>query len=69
MNNKDIEWKRKKLKSLQEEISSGQLNAFRELVPARKIEELCDEVEHPFRKRLLPPSVTIFHMDQCCNEW
>src|SRR3989338_271136 len=62
MNNKDIEWKRKKLESMRKEIESGQLNALRELLPDEAIRQICEESGYYFRTRLLTPLVTVFHM-------
>ena len=62
VNNKDIEWRKRKLKQMREELRSGQLNAFRELIPDGAIEEICQEAGYDFRERLLSPWVTIFHM-------
>ncbi len=62
MDNKNIEWRKKKLKQLREEIESGQLNALRELVPNQMIDDLCEASGYRFRKRLLSPLITILHM-------
>ena len=62
MNNKDIEWRSKKLERVREEIESGQLNALRELIPDDVIRGLCDDCGYYFRTRLLTPLTTIFHM-------
>src|SRR3989338_2836674 len=62
MNNKDIEWRSKKLEQARKEIEGGQLNALRELLPDEVIREICEECSYYFRTRLLTPLVTIFHM-------
>lgn len=62
MNNKDIEWRSKKLEQVRKEIECGQLNALRELLPDEVIKQICEESEYYFRTRLLTPLVTIFHM-------
>ena len=62
MNNKDIEWRSKKLERLREEIESGQLNALREMIPDDVIRELCEDCGYYFRTRLLTPLTTVFHM-------
>ena len=62
MNNKDIEWRSKKLEHVRKEIESGQLNALRELIPDDVIRGLCDDCGYYFRTRLLTPLTTIFHM-------
>ena len=62
MNNKDIEWRRKKLKQQREAIESGQLNALREMLQNEVIEEICKESGYYFRTRLLSPLVIVFHM-------
>lgn len=62
MNNKDIEWRGKKLEPVREEIERGQLNSLRELLPDEVIRGICEECGYYFRTRLLTPLVTIFHM-------
>lgn len=62
MNNRDIEWKRGKLKEMNESLESGQLNAVRELVSKDMIETICEESHYDFRNRFVTPLVTIFHM-------
>lgn len=62
MTNRDIEWKERKLEHMRHEIESGQLNAFRELIPDNVIRKLCDDCGYYFRTRLLTPLATIFHM-------
>ena len=62
MNNKDIEWRREKLKQEREKLESGQLTALRELLPDEVLREICEECRYEFRSRMLTPLVTIFHM-------
>lgn len=62
MNNRDIEWRREKLKQEREKLESGQLNALRELLPDEVLQEICEECHYEFRNRMLTPLVTIFHM-------
>ena len=62
MNNRDIEWRSKKLEEIRREIESGQLNALRELLPDEAIRQVCEDGGYYFRTRLLTPLVTIFHM-------
>jgi len=62
VNNKDIEWRREKLKREREAIESGQLNALREMLPGRVIRQVCEESGYYFRTRLLSPLVIVFHM-------
>ena len=62
MNNKDIEWRRKKLEQERKKLESGQLNALRELLPDEVIGKICEECAYDFRARLLTPLVIIFHM-------
>lgn len=62
MNNKDIEWRREKLKQEREKLESGQLTALRELLPDEVLQEICEECHYEFRSRMLTPLVTIFHM-------
>jgi len=62
MNNRDIEWRGKKLEQFRGEIESGQLNALRELLPDEVVRQICEECGYYFRTRLLTPLATIFHM-------
>ena len=62
MNNRDIEWRREKLKQEREKLESGQLTALRELLPNEVLQEICEECHYEFRSRMLTPLVTIFHM-------
>ena len=62
MNNRDIEWRSKKLEQIRGEIESGQLNALRGLLPDEVIHQICEECGYDFRTRLLTPLATIFHM-------
>lgn len=62
MNNRSIEWRKKKLEEIREQLESGQLNAVRELLPNRVIQKVCEDCQYYFRTRLLTPLVTIFHM-------
>jgi len=62
MNNKVIEWRRKKLKEKRQELEAGHWNAVRELLPDGVIERVCQECQYYFRVRLLSPLVVIFHM-------
>jgi hypothetical protein len=62
MNNRDIEWRRKKLERIRHELESGQMNAIRQLVSNEVIEQICEDHHYEYRKRLLTPIVTVFHM-------
>jgi len=62
VNNRDIEWRKKKLEEKRRELESGQLNALRELLPNDVILKICEECQYYFRNRLLSPLVIIFHM-------
>lgn len=62
MNNRNIEWRRKKLKQEREKLESGQLTALRELLPDEVLRGICEQCHYEFRSRLLTPLVTIFHM-------
>lgn len=62
MNNRDIEWRRKKLEEKRRGLESGQLNALRELLPNDVILKICEDSQYYFRNRLLSPLVIIFHM-------
>lgn len=62
MNNRDIEWRGKKLEQIRQELESGQMNAVREMLPNQVITEICEDCQYYFRTRLLTPLVTVFHM-------
>lgn len=62
MNNRDIEWRKKKLEQIRKQLESGQLNAVREILPDRVIGQICEDCQYYFRTRLLTPLVTVFHM-------
>ncbi len=62
MNNRNIEWRKKKLEEIREQLESGQLNAVRELLPNRVVQTICEDCQYYFRTRLLTPLVTVFHM-------
>ena len=62
MNNRDIEWRREKLKQERDKLESGQLTALRELLPNEVLRGICEECRYEFRSRMLTPLVTIFHM-------
>lgn len=60
--NKHIDWRKKKLEDIRYQIESGQLNAFRELLPNEVIQQACEDCQYYFRTRLLTPLSTVFHM-------
>ncbi len=62
MDNKHIEWRKKKLEDFRHRIESGQLNAFRELLPNEVIQQACEDCQYFFRSRLFTPLATVFHM-------
>lgn len=62
ISNKHIEWRKKKLEDFRCKLESGQLNALRELLPNKVIEQACEDSQFYFRTRLLTPLVTVFHM-------
>src|SRR3989338_8019931 len=62
MDNRNIEWRQKKLDQIRQELESGQMNAVREILPNRVIEQICEDCQYYFRTRLLTPLVTVFHM-------
>ncbi len=62
MNNKRIEWRKKKLEHIRYQLESGQLNVFRELLPNKVIQQACKDSQFYFRTHLLTPLVTVFHM-------
>ena len=64
MNNRDIEWRRRKLEEIRNGLESSQLNAVRELISKEVIERICEEDNYYFRSRLLTPVVTLFQMIQ-----
>lgn len=62
MDNKTIEWRKRKLEQNREQLESGQLNAVRELLPNEIILRICEDCKYYFRTRLLTPLVVVFHM-------
>lgn len=62
MNNKDIEWRRKKLEGERQKLESEQWNSLRQLLPNDVIERICEDCKYQFRTRLLTPLVIVFHM-------
>jgi len=65
MNNRDIEWRGKKLEEFRQQLESGQMNAVREMLPDHVIKEICEDCQYYFRTRLLTPLVTVFHWFSC----
>jgi len=49
------------LEEIRRQLKQGQLNALRQLLPDRVIDQACREVGHVYRERLLPPLVMVFH--------
>lgn len=60
--NKAIEKRKRNLEQKRKEIEETQLVAFRELLPNHIIDSICRGYGYSFRKRLLTPVATIFHM-------
>ena len=50
-----------RLEDIRARLKQGQLNALRELLPDRIIDNACREAGHAYRDRLLPPLVMAFH--------
>jgi len=50
-----------RLEDIRARLKQGQLNALRELLPDRIIDNACREAGHVYRDRLLPPLVMVFH--------
>lgn len=48
--------------AISERIVASTLNAIQQLLPANKIEQLCAQVQYPWRDRVLSPAVTVLHM-------
>jgi hypothetical protein len=48
--------------TISERIVASTLNAIQQLVPQEKIEQICAEVRHTWRDRVLSPAVTVLHM-------
>jgi hypothetical protein len=51
-----------RLEAVRRKIEESQLNALRELLPDSAIVQACRDAGHKFRRRLLTPVVTVFHM-------
>ena len=51
-----------RLEPVRRKIEESQLNALRELLPDSAIVQACRDAGHEFRRRLLTPVVTVFHM-------
>ena len=58
MNNRNIEWRQKKLEEFSQQLESGQMNAVREMLPDEVIKQICEECQYYFRTRLLTPGLT-----------
>jgi hypothetical protein len=48
--------------AISEKIVTSTLNAIQNLLPEGKIRQLCTEVGHTWRERVLSPAVTVLHM-------
>ncbi len=48
--------------AISEKIVTSTLNAIQQLLPEDKIRQVCTEVGHPWRQRVLSPAVTVLHM-------
>ncbi len=48
--------------AISENIVTSTLNAIQHLLPEDRIRQVCAEVEHPWRERVLSPGVTVLHM-------
>jgi putative transposase len=48
--------------AISEKIVSHTLNAIQQLLPESKIRQVCSEVGHTWRQRVLSPTVTVLHM-------
>jgi hypothetical protein len=53
---------RARLESVRRKIEESQMNALRDILPDSEIISACRELGHEFRRRLLTPVVTVFHM-------
>jgi len=53
---------RSRLESVRRRIEVSQMNALRDILPDSQILAACRDAGHEFRKRLLTPVVTVFHM-------
>lgn len=50
-----------RLEEVRARLKQGQLNALRDLLPDRLIDQACREAGHEYRDRLLSPLVMVFH--------
>jgi len=50
------------LEEIREKLESTTLNSVRKVLPDRAVHEACEAVGHTYRKRTLPPLVTVLHM-------
>ncbi len=50
------------LESIRTRIHGSQMNVLRDILPDEQILSACREAGHEFRRRLLTPVVTVFHM-------
>ena len=48
--------------AISEKMVSHTLNAIQQLLPESKIQQVCTEVGHTWRQRVLSPTVTVLHM-------
>ncbi len=53
---------RSRLESVRRRIEASQMNALRDILPDSQILAACRDAGHEFRRRLLTPVVTVFHM-------
>jgi hypothetical protein len=53
---------RARLESVRRKIEESQMNALRDILPDERILSACRAAGHEFRRRLLTPVVTVFHM-------
>ena len=50
------------LESIRTRIRGSQMNALRDILPDEQIHAACRKIGYEFRRRLLTPVVTVFHM-------
>ena len=62
MSTHDIDAFGTELESIRERIDGSQMNVLRDILPDKQILSACREAGHEFRRRLLTPVVTVFHM-------
>ena len=59
---KNIHKRLKSLRQTRQELENNQLKSIRSILPQDRIEQICQNQEYHYRKRLMTPVVTLLHM-------